>query len=184
MNCETLMPQATRTQLKNRIALVSVLLAVAVLGLAIQPGYAFKWPPHTFVTATAPLATTTTQDCTWLNLKPPFVGAVMLTSDGVNLASVVMMNATGIPDGSYTVWAGYNATAPLRTEHPTTCNFDGAWNQIGSITITSGEGLTAILSPLPNSGHNIAIAINGNTGTLYSTWLLNFTLRHGSSFPP
>jgi hypothetical protein len=169
---------ANKIHLKNRIVLVSVLLAVALLALVIQPGYAFKLPPRTFMTEAAPLATATTQDCTWLNLKPPFVGTVTLTTDGVNLATVVMVKATGIPDGSYTVWAGYNATALLRREHPTACNFDGAWNQIGSITITTGEGLTAALSPLPNSGYNIAIAINGNTGTLYSTWLLNFTWTH------
>jgi hypothetical protein len=169
--------------LKNRIALVSVFLAVAVLGLLVQAGYAFQQsPPRTFMTVGAPLATVTTQDCTWLNLQPPFVGGVTLTTDGVNLASVVMVKATGIANGVYTVWAGYNATALLRGEHPTACNFDGAWNQVGSITITNGEGLTAIFSPLPNSGNNIVIAINGSGTTLYSTWLLNFTLFH--PFPP
>jgi hypothetical protein len=172
--------------LKNKVVVVSVFLVVAVLGLLVQAGYAFQPPPPppgTFMTVGAPLGTVTVQDCTWLNLQPPFVGGVTLTTDGVNLASVVMVKATGIANGVYTVWAGYNATALLRREHPTTCNFQGAWNQIGSITITNGEGLTAIFSPLPNGGNNIVIAINAPTGpTLYSTWLLNFTMFH--PFPP
>ena len=170
---------SSKNYLKNRIVLASVLFAVAVLALVMQPTLAFKPLPQKFMSESASLATVTTQQCTWLGLKPPFVGAVKVTTDGVNLATVVMVfNASGIPDGSYTVWAGYNATALSRREHPAACNFDGAWNQIGSITITTGEGLTAILSPLPNSGHNIAIAINGGTGTLYSTWLFNFTSGH------